>query len=454
MIKKTLLIGLALLLPGLVTAQEWADVGGFPDGDTWTTYMHGIAVDAAGKVWVGPWPTYFWVDASGDSVRDANGEPMRTRTIHVYNPDGTVAMEPIRSITVDGVTDTLLSSVTIRGLRADHNGDIILVLGGTSTMYRINHQTGDGMNKVVLDMGSPVAPGIDAMGNIYIAPVVPGGHPIKVYDADFNDTGVIVADTSRGFSRSMEVSADGNTVYWTGYSLRSIIKYTRPDEFSPYGAMPDTLHPGIISESNVRHPVTGNVWFGHSEGAGVPILDNVALGYGFGSPDQLLSWYELDAATDMLVDSFKVSLFNPWNLQKTRGVAFAPDGNTAYVSLWETNPPTPLDPPEIAVKKFVRGATSIERDPVEIPQGFTLSQNYPNPFNPQTRIEFELEDAGLAKLSVYDLLGREVATLVDEHLSAGRYTATFTATNLTTGTYIYQLKVAGQQLTGKMLLVK
>ncbi|MXX97842.1 MAG: T9SS type A sorting domain-containing protein [Rhodothermaceae bacterium] len=98
--------------------------------------------------------------------------------------------------------------------------------------------------------------------------------------------------------------------------------------------------------------------------------------------------------------------------------------------------------------------TSIQRDPVEIPDGFTLSQNYPNPFNPQTSIEFELKDAGLATLKVYDMLGREVATLVDEHLVAGKYNATFNATELTSGTYVYQLNVAGHRLSGKMTLVK
>ncbi|MXZ04329.1 MAG: T9SS type A sorting domain-containing protein [Rhodothermaceae bacterium] len=104
----------------------------------------------------------------------------------------------------------------------------------------------------------------------------------------------------------------------------------------------------------------------------------------------------------------------------------------------------------------MRGArTSIQRDPVEIPNGFTLSQNYPNPFNPQTKIEFEMKDGGFAKLKVYDVLGREVATLVDEHLAAGKYTATFNAANtLASGTYVYQLEVAGHRLSGKMMLVK
>ncbi|MDE2835497.1 MAG: T9SS type A sorting domain-containing protein [Bacteroidota bacterium] len=453
---RTFLLVFSLLLPASATAQNWVSMGGFPDDNTWTTYMHGLAVDAEGKVWVGPWPTYTWVTASGDTVRDANGEALSTRTIHVYNPDGTVAMEPIRTITVGGETDTLLSNVTIRGLRADHNGNILLVLGGSSMMYRINHQTGEGMDKVFLDIGSPAAPGVDANGNIFVAAVVPGA-PIKIYGPDFMDTGVIAADSSKGFSRAFEVSADGNAVYWVGYSNRHILKYTRADEFSEFNyTMPDTLHWGLISESNHRNPATGNIWFGHSQGAGVEPSENVDLGYGFGSEDQLLTWYELDTMTDELVDSLKVTLIHPWDQQKTRAIAFAPDGKTAYVALWETNLPTPLDPPEIAVYKFVKTETSsIERDAVGVPEQFTLSQNYPNPFNPQTKIEFDLMEAGAARMAVYDILGREVRVLIDEHLQAGRYTVTFSDTgNLPSGVYLYRLMVNGQSLSGRMILSK
>ena len=79
--------------------------------------------------------------------------------------------------------------------------------------------------------------------------------------------------------------------------------------------------------------------------------------------------------------------------------------------------------------------TRIDSDSTELPEGFTLVQSYPNPFNPQTNIEYEMKDAGLATLKVYDVLGREVAILVDEHLVPGS-TATFNATELTSVTYI------------------
>lgn len=85
---------------------------------------------------------------------------------------------------------------------------------------------------------------------------------------------------------------------------------------------------------------------------------------------------------------------------------------------------------------------------------FTLVQNYPNPFNPTTNIQYSIPTEGLVTLKVYDLLGREVATLVNESKTAGNYSVNFDASTLASGTYIYQL-IAGEFLsTKKMLLIK
>ena len=65
--------------------------------------------------------------------------------------------------------------------------------------------------------------------------------------------------------------------------------------------------------------------------------------------------------------------------------------------------------------------------------------NYPNPFNPSTIITFQIPEAGLVSLKVYDLLGREVATLVDEHKTAGSYDVEFNASELSSGVYFYKI---------------
>jgi len=95
---------------------------------------------------------------------------------------------------------------------------------------------------------------------------------------------------------------------------------------------------------------------------------------------------------------------------------------------------------------------------IGIPNSFTVSQNYPNPFNPSTTINYEIPFDALVKLTVFDNLGREVKTLVNEHVIAGYYKADFNASGLPSGVYFYRLNaVSGSQnfeKIYKMMLVK
>jgi len=92
---------------------------------------------------------------------------------------------------------------------------------------------------------------------------------------------------------------------------------------------------------------------------------------------------------------------------------------------------------------------------IEVPKVFTLNQNYPNPFNPTTMIEFTLEHDGRVVLRVYDILGREVATLLDENRKAGEYQqVVFDASHFSSGVYFAVLQSGGKQLMKKMMLLK
>ncbi len=90
----------------------------------------------------------------------------------------------------------------------------------------------------------------------------------------------------------------------------------------------------------------------------------------------------------------------------------------------------------------------------ETPLAFELKQNYPNPFNPSTNIEFSVPNSGLVVLEIYDINGRKIQELVNETLSAGSYTATFDASSLASGLYLYRLRTAANVLTRKMTLIK
>jgi hypothetical protein len=115
----------------------------------------------------------------------------------------------------------------------------------------------------------------------------------------------------------------------------------------------------------------------------------------------------------------------------------------------------------LAVGTHARGAfttqvplpTGVEEQS-QTPQAFRLEQNFPNPFNPTTKIRFAVGDSGPVLLKVYDVAGKEVATLVNEQLPAGRHERTFHAAGLASGLYFYQLRSGNSVATKKMTLVK
>lgn len=97
---------------------------------------------------------------------------------------------------------------------------------------------------------------------------------------------------------------------------------------------------------------------------------------------------------------------------------------------------------------------TVSVDDRDVPQQFRLYGNFPNPFNPQTFISFRLDTDTHIRLQVFDLLGRQVATLVDAPLVKGRHDVLFDARNLSTGMYIYTIEMEGQVATGKMMLIR
>ena len=107
------------------------------------------------------------------------------------------------------------------------------------------------------------------------------------------------------------------------------------------------------------------------------------------------------------------------------------------------------------------GATGITEIENDLLSNFNLLQNYPNPFNPNTTIEFRIADFGFVSLKVYDILGNEVASLVDEYRPAGKYTVEFNSHSglsgireLPSGVYVYQLNAGGFVKSKKMILLK
>jgi len=100
------------------------------------------------------------------------------------------------------------------------------------------------------------------------------------------------------------------------------------------------------------------------------------------------------------------------------------------------------------------GATGVANASEQTPRSYGLSQNFPNPFNPTTVINYSIPASGQTALTVYDLLGREVRTLVDEHQNAGNYSVSFDGSKLTSGVYFYRLQAGSFSQTKKLMLLK
>ncbi|HXX64363.1 MAG TPA: T9SS type A sorting domain-containing protein, partial [Bacteroidota bacterium] len=116
--------------------------------------------------------------------------------------------------------------------------------------------------------------------------------------------------------------------------------------------------------------------------------------------------------------------------------------NPAYYKFWNYD-----------THKYVPSPLSVKTEPGIVTR-FALEQNYPNPFNPSTRIQFSIAKASMVQLKVYNILGQEVTTLVNEPLVAGVHTVTFDASRYASGVYLYKIVAGSFITTKKMLLLK
>jgi hypothetical protein len=425
------------------TYAQWTFEGNFPN-DTFlfptSTGGHGVAVDPDGKVWLQHY-------GNTDSVFDANSSTWKVcRALYVYNADGTEAsFSPIKTVTIGGVTDTLYNSA--RGLRADADGNILA--SHYDEIFRINYQTGEGMGKIQPVPGATAdAAAVDSAGNVYYGSVIPG-NPLRIYTSDLTFIGDAIPST-RGYSRSFEVSNDGNTIYWCGFDQNQILIYSRPDEFSEY-ALTDSILQGFGCESATRSN-DGKVIYFSAGSFYTPAGGGNPNGYpGITTYYSANTWYGWDTETNAIVDSIKWEnapepVGGPDFRERARGLAFSPDGNTAYLTTYNRSD-------IVSFQKFTK-VTSVDEEGQVVVDGYKLSQNYPNPFNPSTKINFELKNSGYTTLKVYDMLGNEVATLVQNELTSGSHSVNFNAASLASGTYVYQLNVNGTRITNKMVLLK
>lgn len=174
-------------------------------------------------------------------------------------------------------------------------------------------------------------------------------------------------------------------------------------------------------------------------------------------PDVLRKTSSLSSG--QLYDLYKFRLFpDSMNAVGRRGTNY----NVAVIAVdVESLRPAPDSPPGSPARRFIDGALKfVDEIPTDIgsnnlsgiPITYSLSQNYPNPFNPVTKINFSIPKQGIVKLKVYDVLGKEVMTLVNEQRPAGNYSVEFNASNLSSGAYFYRIE-AGEFIDVKRMIV-
>jgi len=114
----------------------------------------------------------------------------------------------------------------------------------------------------------------------------------------------------------------------------------------------------------------------------------------------------------------------------------------------------PMTAPSVHVFKIFRETiTGIEING-NVPESYNLYQNYPNPFNSTTKLRFEISELRFVSLKIFDILGREVATLVNEQLKPGSYESEWDAAGFTSGVYFYKLETTDFSETKKIILIK
>ncbi len=245
---------------------------------------------------------------------------------------------------------------------------------------------------------------------------------------------------------------------WCGTDIRGAMNFDGVSEWTYYLSTEYEIDNSIYS-IDIDHE--NNIWFG-----GVWFISQF---------DGESAWTKYDYAgdgswyTDIIIDSNKAIWFASWNggflkLNYSNGEVwkkYSPDGfsevenegcwaaykdskgniwigyNNGYIGLYNQD-----------------GITSILEIESFVPSDYNLTQNYPNPFNPSTTLSYSIPTQGQVELKIYDVLGREVAELINKEQSSGSYEVNFDASNLTSGIYFYKLQAGGFVESRKMVLVK
>ena len=310
---------------------------------------------------------------------------------------------------------------------------------------------------------------IDVTDDIKIYP------PLAQWTASHMDSPVRTIDLPNGVYKGIITTPDGGSLFVSDYGNRRIMKYTG----SP--ATGYTLVPGFTFQLGAADTIPGSAQIPSVVGLGYLPSKNIlfvachvwGLYTGFSATYGYGRAYLLDPGTgDLISSDSSVSMidFAAWNrLHCGESLFRGNDGRTPGIAAgYTSNFDLGFDENGDLYTACLYGwsiekwhyegtlptVTDVRTVDRETPGAFLLAQNYPNPFNPKTRIEFALTEAGFVTLTVHDVLGREITTLVREALTPGSYSVDFHAEALASGVYLCRLQQGGSARSISMVLAK
>jgi len=416
---------------------------------------HGTVVDADGKIWVA------FHDGTNGEFGTAGADTFHYKPLYCFNADGSPAsFSPITMFTFpDGSKDTLYSESVAngsgKGITLDMDGNVLYT--AYSTVYLINYQTGAGIARFIpSSLGSMTEAVQDPVnGLIYVGYVVPSNRPVYMLDGSLELIGNAI-DTTKQITRSIAVrTTNGVTKLYNGttWSGNGVMVWESADpEFESFVPVDTIGNLATFTDDTGKVWEDVKMWSSSLDWTPDGNLLIGALRQSWAGP-MGSRWWIFDPANDEYLESFGIPVDDeygnkPWGYHLAGGVngprgGFFTDANTVYTVDFYLN----------TLDKWTWTESSVDNDVVVLDK-FVLKQNYPNPFNATTVIPFRIDKAADVKLTVYDMVGNKVRTLVNENMNKGSYNINFDATGLATGVYIYRLEANGLMFSKKMMFVK
>lgn len=343
------------------------------------------------------------------------------------------------------------------GLDFDSNGNLFVAQGGTSIIKITPSGT---QTTFASGFGNIQELKIDAANNIFAADQT--NSKVTKIDAQGNQT--VIASQSGYHYVGLDLDATGNAYTYSGSTAQKphILSFTGTSysELTYGGIMPYAGN-GIALDANGLLYVASDQGLAKTNSTGTVTV--IAAGL-------LGADCEVDPSGNIFLTTFGNNVIKKVDLQGTITV-FAGTGTKGTVdgslTTAEFSQPNYLclhngdmyisDRSSGNIRKIsnVYPITSVDNKLYQdLPQQFSLSQNYPNPFNPSTSIEFQIPQSGFVTLNIFDVLGKEAATLVNEEKNAGSYSVNFDASHLSSGIYFYELRAGNFIQIKKMSLIK